>query len=92
MEKLSITDIDGVLRNWRLRWLGHVVCSSGWISQVQKLEIEGRKGKGRPKQTWDVVLQKDRTSSSMSLVDPNDLKAWRGRLRSRLGSQATPSE
>jgi len=92
LEKLSITDIDSVLCNGRLRWLGHVEPSSGWISQVRKLEIEGRKGKGRPKQTWDAVLQKDRASLGMSLVDPNDRKAWRGRVRSRLSSQATPSE
>jgi len=72
--------------------LGQVERSSGWISQVRKLEIEGRKGEGRPKQTWDAVLQKHSASLGMSLVDPNDRKAWRGRLRSRLGSQATPSE
>ena len=69
-------------------------CEQLWLDQqsIRKLQIEGRKRKGRPKQTWDVVLQKDRTSSSMSLVDPNDLKAWIRWLRSRLGRQATHSE
>ena len=41
-----------------------------WL--IRKLVIEGRKEKGRPKQTWDAVLLKDSASLGMSLVDPND--------------------
>jgi hypothetical protein len=89
---LCITDIETVLRKGRLRWLGHVERRSGWISKVRKLEIEVRKGKGRPKQTWDVVVQRDRALLGMGLIDPGDRKAWRRQLRSRLGSQATLSE
>ena len=58
LKKLCITDIDSVLRNGSLRWLGQVELNSCWISQVRKLLKEERKGKGRPKQTWDAVVQK----------------------------------
>ena len=56
MEKLCVTDIDSVLRKGRLRWQDYVERSFGWISKVRKLEIEGRIGKGRPKQTGDAVM------------------------------------
>ena len=72
LEKLCITDIETVLRKGRLRWLGHVERSSGWISKVRKLKIEGGRGKGRPRQTWDGVVQRDRARLGMGLIDPGD--------------------
>jgi len=84
LAKLEIQDIEVVLRKHRLRWLGHVERSSSWISRVREYEIEGKRGRGRPKLTWDELVKRDRTQLGMTKTDPNDRLAWRGRLRPRI--------
>ena len=34
LTKLGIQDLDVVLRTGRMRWFGHIECSTGWISEV----------------------------------------------------------
>ena len=46
--KLVLEDLDLILRE-RLRWFGHVECSSGAIRTACDIQIEGRRGAGRPK-------------------------------------------
>ena len=43
-----------------MRWLGHVECSTGWITEVCKLNVVAQKRPGRPWKTWDKVLVNDR--------------------------------
>ena len=42
-------DLDLILRERRLRWFGHVECSSGAVRTACDIQIEGRRGAGRPK-------------------------------------------
>ena len=39
LTKLGIQDLDVVLRTGRMRWFGHVERSTGWISEVRKLNV-----------------------------------------------------
>ena len=39
LSKLGLQDVDVVLRSSRMRWYGHVELSTGWITQVRKLNI-----------------------------------------------------
>ena len=39
LTKLGIQDLDVVLRTSRMRWFGHVERSTGWISEVCKLNV-----------------------------------------------------
>jgi hypothetical protein len=91
LEKLGIEDIVAVLQGSRMRWLGHVERSNGWIAKVRKHNIRKQKAPGRPKLTWDELVRRDRVSLGMEETNPEDRNEWRGRLRSRLGSQAAPS-
>ena len=91
LDKLSIKDIKAVLLANRMRWLGHVERSTGWIARVREYKIMKHKAPDRPKLTWDELQKCDRVSLGMEGMDPEDRQAWRGRLRSRLGSQAAPS-
>ena len=43
LTKLGIQDLDVVLRTGRMRWLGRVERSTGWISEVRKLNMLHRK-------------------------------------------------
>jgi hypothetical protein len=87
----KVKPIKDMLRSNRLRWFGHVEHSTGWISQVRKIQIPARKTRDRPKLSWDQVESKDRASLDIENTNTNDRSSWRNRLHKRLDSQATPS-
>ena len=60
LTKLGIQDLDVVLRTSRMRWFGHVEHSTGWISEVGKLNVVAQKRSGRPRKSWDEVIKNDR--------------------------------
>ena len=91
LSKLGIQDLDMVLHTRRMRWFGHVECSTGWIAKVRKLNVVAQKRPSRPKKTWDEVLTDDRKKLGMDSADPQNCSEWRGRLRERLVKQAQPS-
>ena len=49
-----------VLRTSRMRWFGHVERNTGWIAEVRKLNVVAQKRSGRPRKSWDEVLENDR--------------------------------
>ena len=52
LANLQLEDIDLILRERRLLWFGHVERSSGAIRTAYDIQIDGRPGAGRAKQTW----------------------------------------
>ena len=60
LTKLGIQDLDVVLRTSRMRWFGHVDHSTGWIAEVRKMHVVAQKRSGRPRKSWDEVLENDR--------------------------------
>ena len=88
--KLGIQDLDVVLRTSRMRWFGHVERSTGWIAEVRKLNVVAQKRSGRPRKSWDEVLENDRKKLGMDSVDPQNRSEWRGRLRERLVKKPNP--
>ena len=87
---LDIQDLEMVLRTSRMRWFGHIECSTGWITKVRKLNVVAQKRPGRPKKTWDEVLVDDRKKLGMDFADPMNRSEWSGRLRGRFVKQAQP--
>ena len=43
-----------------MRWFGHVERSTGWIAEVHKLNVVAQKRSGRPRKSWDEMLENDR--------------------------------
>ena len=70
LTKLGIQDLDVVLATSRMRWFGHVERSTGWIAEVRKLNVVAQKRSGRPRKTWDEVLENDRKKLGMDSADP----------------------
>ena len=70
LTKLGIQDLDVVLRTGRMRWFGHVERSTGWISEVRKLNVVAQKRSGRPRKSWDEVKKNDRKKLDMDSADP----------------------
>ena len=56
---LGIQDLDVVLCTSRW-WLGHVEGSTGWIAEVWKVNVVAKKRFGRPRKSWDEVIENDR--------------------------------
>ena len=90
LTKLDIQDLDVVLRTSRMRWFGHVERSTGWIAEVRKLNVVAQKRSGRPRKSWDEVLENDRKKLGMDSADPQNCSEWRGRLRERLVKKPNP--
>ena len=84
--KLGIQDLDVVLRTSRTRWFGYVECRTGWIAEVCKLNVVAQKRSGRPRKSWDEVLENDRKKLGMDSADPQK----RGHLRERLVKTPNP--
>ena len=90
LTQLGIQDLDVVLRTSRMRWFGHVEHSTGWIAEVRKLHVVAQKRSGRPRKSWDEVLENDRKKLGMDSADPQNCSEWRGRLRERLVKKPNP--
>ena len=57
LEKLE--DLNLILRERGLRWFGHVERSSGAVRTACDIQIDGKRGAGRSKQTWKKLTKKD---------------------------------
>ena len=54
--------------------------STGWISEVRKLNVVAQKRSGRPRKSWDEVIKNDRKKLDMDSADPQNRSEWIGRL------------
>ena len=52
-------------RTCRIRWLGHVERTTGWIAEVSKLNVVAQKRRSRPTKICDEVLVDDRMKLGM---------------------------
>ena len=83
--QLGIEDLDLILKESRLRWYGHVERSSGAISGAIKtafdIQVDGKRGPGRPKMTW---TERDCREWKLSAINPHDRRTWRSDVRSAM--------
>ena len=84
LAKLQLEDLDLILRERRLRWFGHVERSSGAIRTAYDMQIDGKRGAGRPKQTWEKLTEKDCREWKLTTVDPQERSTWRSGVRSAM--------
>ena len=60
------------MRERRLRWFGHEERSSAAVRTACDIQIEGRRGAGRPKITWKILTEKDCRVWKLTTVDPQE--------------------
>ena len=65
LSKPCIQDLDVEPHTSRIRWLGHVERSTGWIAEVSKLNIVAQKRRSWPTKICDEVLVDDRMKVGM---------------------------
>ena len=80
----KLEDLDLFLRERRLRWFGHVERSSGAIRTACDIQIDGRRGAGRPKLTWKKLTKRDCREWKLTTVDPQERSTWRSSVRSAM--------
>ena len=51
LARLETDELDVILKEKRRRWFGHVEISSRAIKTVCGMQIDGKRGPGRPKMT-----------------------------------------
>ena len=77
-------DLNIIQREKRLRWFRHIKQSSGAIKTVCDMQIEGKRGPGRPKMTWRTITERDRCEWKLNEVDPPDRDVCRSNVRSAM--------
>ena len=70
-------------REGRLRWFGHVKRRSHLapVRKVELLTVEGKRGRGRPRLTWDEHVRQDLTELHLSEDMIFDRSTWRRRIK-----------
>ena len=58
--------------------------SSGAIRTAYNIQIDGKRGAGRPKQTWKKLTEKDCREWKLTTVDPQERSTWRSGVRSAM--------
>ena len=64
--------------------VGHVEDSSGAVRKACDIQIDGRRGAGRPKLTWKTMAEKDCLEWKLMTVDPQERSTWRSGVRSAM--------
>ena len=82
LAQLGIEDLDLFLKERRLRWYGHVECSNGAVRTAFDIQVDGKRGPGRPKMTWKQLTERDCREWKLSAIDPHDRHAWKSGVRS----------
>ena len=57
---------------------------SGAIRTAYDIQIEGRRGAGRHKQTWKKLTEKDCCEWKLTTVDPQKRSTWRSGVKSAM--------
>ena len=76
--RLDIEDLDLILKERRLQWYGHVECSNCAVKTAFDLQVDGKRGPGRPKMTWNNwqrgIAESGSSQPSTLMIDiPGDL-------------------
>ena len=58
--------------------------SSGAIRTAYDMQIDSKRGAGRPKQTWKKLTEKDCAEWKLTTVDPQERSTWRSGVRSAM--------
>ena len=80
-KKLGLEDLATLIKRRRLRWFGHVERSSGEISRVRSMSIDGRRGLGRPRKTWTECVKDDLRAFNLKPCDAQDRAGWRSSVK-----------
>jgi len=81
--RLGLHDIISVLQEKRLQWYGHVLREedNDWVKKCMEYEVEAARSRGRSKETWIEIVEKDCQARKLNREDAMDRNRWRKQIR-----------
>uniref|UniRef100_A0A8D8QY66 Endonuclease-reverse transcriptase n=1 Tax=Cacopsylla melanoneura TaxID=428564 RepID=A0A8D8QY66_9HEMI len=75
-------DIIAKIRSRRMRWSGHILRrnSDSLIKSIWEADINGTRGRGRPRLRWKDQIRKDMEQIDITEEDAQDRTVWRTRI------------
>jgi len=83
-ERVGIAPLEDKMREIRLRWFGHVKrrSVSAPMRRCEAFDIlQCRRGRGRPKTSWNTVIRSDMKCLGLTEDMAQDRNTWRVRIR-----------
>ena len=79
IERLGIDDIILMLQQNMLRWYGHVLRKEDTdsVKKCMEYEAKGSRPRGRPRRTWNEVVQKDCQARNLNKENAMDRGRWK---------------
>ena len=81
--KYGLLNVCNVMRSMRIRWFGHVerAPEDSWINRCHFLEVEGNASRGRPRKTWQEVVNRDIRDLGVNKDLAQDCIAWKSAIK-----------
>ena len=75
-ERMGIELVSDVIKR---NQLGHVLQKDDgdWVKRSMSLEVEGTRGRGRPRMTWSQVVERDMRECGLKREDATEREKWR---------------
>ena len=79
---LGVAHISGKMRKNRLKWFRHVQRKTfaAPVRRVESIIVEGKRGRGRPRRTWDEQIKVDLHELNLSKGLTRDRGSWRAHI------------
>ena len=58
--------------------------SNGAVKTAFDIQVDGKRGPGRPKMTWKQLIERDCREWKLSAINPHDRHTWRSGVRSAM--------
>ena len=58
--------------------------SNGAVKTASDIQVDGKRGPGRPKMTWKQLTEMDCREWKLSAINPHDRRSWRSGVRSAM--------
>ena len=82
--RLGIEDLDLILKERRLQWYGHVERSNGAVKTAFDIQVDVKRGPGRPKMIWKQLTERTCREWKLSAINSHDRRTWRSGVRSAM--------
>ena len=83
-KRVGVAPLEDKLRETRLRWFGHVKRRSADapVRRCEAIDLSYyKRGRGRPKMSWDVVIRSDMKFMGLTEDMAQDRNMWRSRIK-----------
>ena len=58
--------------------------SNGAVKTALDIQVDGKRGPGKPKLTWKQLTERDCREWKLSAINPHDRRTWRSGVRSAM--------